>query len=316
VGNAKNAGKTTVLNALVAAHPDVRVAVTSIGLDGEELDAVTYLPKPRIRLAAGTLCATAEGCLETAEAGWRIIRRTGVTTGLGEVVVVEITAPGIILVGGPSTVAATERIVAILRELGAEKVFLDGAFARGSHAAAGDGMVYVAGAHLSASMAKVVETTQYALARFGLPKAPDALNYLGDIREIGWIGDDGAFHALGSESAIGSADALLDRIPAEARWLFLPRALGPTFARRIVERRDEHRFGVVLSDPLALVMPDDVWKHLLLTGRDFVVLRPMKVLFVALNPFSPAGHRFDGPRFAAAVRAITDLPAIDVLEEL
>ncbi len=112
VGNAKNAGKTTVLNTLIAAYANVKIGVTSIGLDGEELDAVTYLPKPRIFLSAGTLAATAEDCLKSAEATYRIIRRTGVSTALGEIVVVEIVDPGICLVGGPATVVAMEQIVA------------------------------------------------------------------------------------------------------------------------------------------------------------------------------------------------------------
>lgn len=315
VGNAKNAGKTTVLNALVGAFSDVRVGVTSIGLDGEEIDAVTYLPKPRIRLTPGTLAATAEGCLATAEAGYNVIERTGIVTGLGEIVVVEITRTGILLVGGPSTVSSTERIVARLRASGAERVFLDGAFARGSHALAGDAMIYVAGAHLSASMPAVVAATKYALMKFGLPPVQTSLEILRDQSEIGWVDQNDRFHPLGAVSAIGSADAILDRIPPEAAWLYLPKALGPTFARRFVDRRDEHRFGLVVTDPFSIVMPDDVLRHLLLTGRDIRVLHPMKVLFVAINPFSPAGHRFDRRQFEAAIRTVTALPVIDVMEE-
>lgn len=315
VGNAKNAGKTTVLNALVGAFSDVRVGVTSIGLDGEELDAVSYLPKPRIRLTPGTLAATAEGCLSTAEAGYRIIERTGIMTGLGEIVLVEITRTGILLVGGPSTVSSTERIVERLRRRGAERVFLDGAFARGSHAAAGDAMIYVAGAHLSASMEHVVAATKFALMKFGLPAVAPALESLNDEREIGWVDPTGRFHPLGTGSAIGSADAVLDMVPPEAAWLYLPKALGPTFARRFVDRREEHRFGLVVADPFSIVMPDDVLRHLLLTGREIRVLHPMKVLFVAINPFSPAGHRFDGPKYAEAIRSVTALPVIDVMED-
>jgi len=315
VGNAKNAGKTTVLNALVGAFSDVRVGVTSIGLDGEELDAVTYLPKPRIRLTPGTLAATAEGCLATAEAGYNILERTGIMTGLGEIVVLEITRTGILLVGGPSTVSSTERIVELLRKRGADRIFLDGAFARGSHAAAGDAMIYVAGAHLSGSMPTVVAATKYALMKFGLSAVPPALESLRGESEIGWVDREDVFHPLGTVSAIGSADAVLDRVPPEAAWLFLPKALGPTFARRFVDRRDEHRFGLVVTDPFSIVMPDDVLRHLLLTGRDIRVLHPMKVLFVAINPFSPAGHRFAGHQYAEAIRSVTTLPVIDVMEE-
>jgi len=314
VGNAKNAGKTTVLNALIAAYGDIRVGVTSIGLDGEELDAVTYLPKPRIYLQKGTLTATAEDCLKTAEATYRLLRRTGVSTALGEIVVVEIVKPGICLVGGPATVAAMEKIVGILKDLGAARIFIDGAFARSSHAVAGEALVYVVGAHYSPVMEKVVAAAGNALRRFRLPAVPVALQELSGQTEIGWIDRANGFHPLGMASTIGTADRILDQIPAAAAWLYLPKALGPVFARRFIERREENRCGLVLADPTALVLPDDVLRHLFQTGRDIRVLRPMTVAFVAINPFSPAGHRFDGERFLTSIRKVTDLPVIDVLE--
>ena len=45
-GLSKNAGKTTLLSALIA-QTEEKIAVTSIGLDGENTDAVTLTPKPR-----------------------------------------------------------------------------------------------------------------------------------------------------------------------------------------------------------------------------------------------------------------------------
>jgi len=304
-----------VLNALVPTYSDVTVGVTSVGLDGEELDAVTYLPKPRIRLTAGTLCATAEDCLRTAEAKTRIVRRTGIMTGLGEIVVVEVLSEGILLVGGPSTASATEEIVRILRGLGARRIFLDGAFARGSHAAAGEAMVYVAGAHLSASMDAVVRAAKYAVAKFTLPAVDPALSFLEAVDAIGWIDVDHRFHPLDVPSAVGSADAVLDRVPPAARWLYLPKALGPTFARRFVDRRTGHDCGLVVRGPLSIVADGDALRHLFLLGRDIRVLTPMKVLFVGANPFSPAGHRFDREAFLDALSDATGLPAVDVMEE-
>jgi hypothetical protein len=315
VGNAKNAGKTTVLNALLEAFSDHIVGVTSVGLDGEELDAVTYLPKPRIHMRPGTLFATAERCLESSSATWRLRSRTGIATALGEVVVADVLTAGDVLVGGPSTAASTAMVVAELKRNGAERVFLDGAFARMSHAAAGDAMVYVVGAHGSVSMAKVVEDARYALAKFRLPSLPPRLAFLMDETEVGWTDAEDRFHGLGASSAIGSADTLLDRIPTEASWLYLPHALGPALAGRIVARRSEHRFGIALASPFALVVAGDDLRRLFLADRTVAVLRPTEVLFVAANPFSPAGHRFDRGTFLEALSATTDLPVIDVMEE-
>ena len=63
VGTAKHAGKTTAFNALraVARRRGVAIAVTSMGRDGEPFDALDTEPKPRVRLAAGTLVALPAG---------------------------------------------------------------------------------------------------------------------------------------------------------------------------------------------------------------------------------------------------------------
>ena len=61
VGMCKNAGKTTVLNKLIAELNEsrVRLGLTSIGRDGESTDLVTRTAKPGIYVYEGTLVATA-----------------------------------------------------------------------------------------------------------------------------------------------------------------------------------------------------------------------------------------------------------------
>ena len=61
IGMCKNAGKTTVLNKLIAElnGSRVRLGLTSIGRDGESTDLVTRTAKPGIYVYEGTLVATA-----------------------------------------------------------------------------------------------------------------------------------------------------------------------------------------------------------------------------------------------------------------
>ena len=61
IGMCKNAGKTTVLNKLIAELNEsrVRLGLTSIGRDGESTDLVTRTAKPGIYVYEGTLVATA-----------------------------------------------------------------------------------------------------------------------------------------------------------------------------------------------------------------------------------------------------------------
>ncbi len=304
-----------MLNALLAAHPSSRVAVSSIGLDGEALDTVSMLPKPSILLATGSLVASAMDCVMASEARLEVIGHTGIQTGLGEIVLARVIRPGACLVAGPSTVQGMEQAVSALKAQGAEKIFVDGAFARASHSLATDALVFVVGAHDGVRMAQVVENARLLLQRFSLAQAGAAFEFLADEASVGWLDGQMGFHALPLPSALGQEERLLDSLPEQANWLWLPGALSPAFARAFVKRRAEHRCGLVLKSPLSLVTEGQELRNLFLLERPLLVLQGLRLAFVAVNPYSPAGHRFDSAAFKAALSEVTDLALINVLED-
>lgn len=315
MGNAKNAGKTTVLNALVQAHSDVTLGLSSIGLDGEQVDTVTFLPKPRVFLPVGTLVATARDCMAQSEAALEVLEDLDIRTGLGSILIVRVVKAGNVLLGGPSTALSMESAVSGMRRLGADKLLIDGAFARQSHAAAAQALVYVVGAHRSPDMQRVVRSAGLALKRMSLPEAPGNACFLKDEQRLGWLDETFSFHPLDMRSSLGQAEELLDNLPPSAHWLYVPGAVNDGLAQRLVERRAEHRAGLILQSPLSLVVEDAVLRRLFRLNRDIVVLRPMTTAFVAYNPFSPAGHRFDSQAFRAALAQQTALPLINVAED-
>jgi uncharacterized NAD-dependent epimerase/dehydratase family protein len=69
-GTAKNTGKTTTLQAVVRAirRSGTGVYLTSIGYDGEEVDTVTGLPKPKVVVEEGDMVATALSFLRSSPA--------------------------------------------------------------------------------------------------------------------------------------------------------------------------------------------------------------------------------------------------------
>ena len=103
VGMCKNAGKTTVLNWLLANAGRERVlGLTSIGRDGESTDVVTGTEKPSIFVPEGTLIATAKDMLRLGDVTKEIMATTGIPTPLGEVVVMRARSDGYVQIAGPS----------------------------------------------------------------------------------------------------------------------------------------------------------------------------------------------------------------------
>ncbi len=169
VGLAKNAGKTTTTNHLVATLLDEQLyradelALTSLGLDGEAIDALTGLPKPRYIPEAGMLVATTAALLLQAEnEGARIERLHQLPgrTAMGAVLLARIQHPGRIIIAGPT----------LLRDLRSALDQLQTYGARLGAAAPGitDACILCTGASMAATPELAARRTVDALARLSI----------------------------------------------------------------------------------------------------------------------------------------------------
>ena len=132
IGMCKNAGKTTVLNKLIAELNEsrVRLGLTSIGRDGESTDLVTRTAKPGIYVYEGTLVATAVDMFRLSDITREIIYSTGWPTPMGEVAVVRARSDGSVQLAGPSMTAQLSALVDVFSSFGADMTIIDGALSR------------------------------------------------------------------------------------------------------------------------------------------------------------------------------------------
>lgn len=304
-----------MLGALVSAHAGTVLGLTSLGYDGEEMDTVSFLPKPQVHLPVGSLLATAQECLPADAATYQVLSRTGVQTGLGEVLIVRVLQEGDFLLAGPSTAQGMAQIKSALLAEGADKLLIDGAFSRQSHSMAGDALIYVVGAQKSRDMHQVVAGAALMLRKLGLPQAEKQYAFLAEQTQAGWLDHQGRFHSLRYTSTLGHAEDLLGAIGPDANWLYLPGAVDAQLVDALVQRRREIDFGLIVRSPLSLVIEDHSLGRLFALGKPIQVLNTLQLAFVALNPFAPAGYRFEYAQFLDAMSAVTNLPRINVLEE-
>ncbi|MFA6573745.1 MAG: hypothetical protein WCT13_06310, partial [Patescibacteria group bacterium] len=131
-GTAKNTGKTTTLNCLLqeASRRNYSVAVTSIGFDGEEIDNVTSLPKPRITVYPNFIVTTSQKCLNHSTANVEILHRTGLYTSLGEIVIVRVIQEGLVVIAGPNKTNELRMIVETMKSYPCDYMFVDGSLNR------------------------------------------------------------------------------------------------------------------------------------------------------------------------------------------
>ncbi|MCU0454410.1 MAG: hypothetical protein MUE68_12215 [Bacteroidetes bacterium] len=316
-GTAKNTGKTTALNALLEeAHARrVPVAVTSIGYDGEAVDNVTGLPKPRIVLQPGTIATTSVACLP--RTGYEVVEETEWSTALGRILIVRCIEAGPIVLAGPSTRRDLAAIVERMRGLGPSLTLVDGALNRLAPMSAASALIVSTGAARSDDLRALALETAAIEAIFSIAAASPA--------------------AGSSEIQVGTPFASIEdvrgalerNVHREAR-LFLRAPVAPSLLHALAntsERLVRVR-SIVLPDPVAVLLSADVVEMqrsieaCRASGIDVTVARTLKLAAVTVNPFIPRleGHRYvadavHGEDLRRTLRSAVHSPVIDVVHD-
>lgn len=295
VGICKNAGKTTVLNYLVDSFDSAyRLGITSIGYDGEEKDAVTGLEKPKILVHEGMIVATAYECIKRTDADYTVLQDTKIRTVLGNVLLISITSSGYIEISGPSIGSQMKDVCDLLEYHGCEKILIDGAAGRRTHAVttSADCMVLSVGAALSGSMDKVIRETKFLVEIFGLEMLTEALDLCN-------AKDTGTFAEYFDKN--------------QYVYCIFNGAVADVDLKRIMKKHKKTKKIVVADNPTKLFISERQYRRLL-SKNGFVKVRTgIKIAAVTINPMSPYNQWFDEDEFLRSMQAALDLPVFNVM---
>jgi len=320
VGLAKNCGKTTALNALLGeyARRGFDLAATSAGRDGEAVDALTLEAKPPIELPGGALAATAERTLERWAAPFEELGRLGVSSSVGEIVLVRSTAPGMAELAGPPTVAGMRRALEELRRLGAGRILIDGAFDRIAVGDPGvtDAVVLAAGAVLAGSAESVAGIVAHRAGLLGLRRPEgEAAARLSGVAEA--LGSRAAAVSEGFDVQVLPESALADPVrTAEAaggaKWLLCGGAVEDGLLRSLAE--SGAKVNVVARDATRIFVEPATLGRWLGAEGGLHVLRRVKLAAIVTNPHNPTGPDLAAAELARAVAsAVEGVPVFDVV---
>ena len=308
IGMAKNVGKTTVLNYLIANLAGYCLTLTSIGRDGEETDVVTNTRKPRIYVPAGSVIITAEGLLGLSDITVEVLMTTGYGTPMGRVVVVRALSAGFVQLGGPSVVNQLAELLEKLPEkmrgltgqaealFGAadcfegrgcpreSKVIIDGAISRKSLASPGlsDAAVLCTGASVSPSEGAVIAETKHAVDILTLPAAS---------------GGDTCVDICGNTGVIYLSGAVSDKKVTDL----------------LTSGNVRQGMEIIADDPSKIFISAATLARLNARGVALSVKARINLVAVTVNPVSPRGFSFDPEGFLMKMRDAVDVPVFDVV---
>lgn len=320
VGLAKNVGKTTTLGALLdaAGRRGARVGLTSIGRDGEALDLVTGETKPRIRLAGGSLVATAADCLNKGVPATQL-ERTGQRGPMGEIVIARLDETTDVEVAGPPTRDGLKAVTARLAALGARLVLVDGAFDRRVSACplVTDATVLAAGMALSPLIDEVAREAAHVTRLLSLP-APDQA-----VRAVaGAASADGVTRVLDARGRVVSEHPG----PVAGRARELAAATRETDGATLVlcggltdslmEALTGSACAIVVADATRVFVTPMALARFEAGGGRLAVTHPIRLLGVTVSPYEPGGRGADPASFLARMReALAPVPVCDVVWE-
>ncbi|MFZ5816780.1 MAG: hypothetical protein ACOY93_16025 [Bacillota bacterium] len=321
IGLAKNAGKTVTLNHIIraAAARGLTLGLVSTGRDGEEKDAVTELPKPRIWAPAGAWLATAEQALEAGSAAVQVLRELPHATPFGRVVLGRVREPGEVLLIGPGSAGRIAEVLGALEACGTDLCLVDGSFDRMAAAAPAvtGRAVLAAGASYSSAMGETVAQVKHLLDLFDLPPVPAPLEpavaraaLLGPVSLVTPAGEATPVPVV---SGLADPDAIAGAAAAAeaGSLLALTGALSDRLLQTLVSRRI-FGIGLVVQDPTHILVGRHLWRRWRSQGGRAYAQHPVKLLAVTTNPHSPVGRDYDPQAFFEAIAAIADRPVFDL----
>jgi hypothetical protein len=310
IGLSKNVGKTTTTNHILETligekyYRADELALTSLGLDGETVDALTGLPKPRYVPQAGLLVATtAELLLQAESEGARVERLVQLAgrTPLGPVIVARILHPGRVVITGPTLLHDLRNAINQLEKIGARLSIVDGAINRLGAAAPAitNACIVCTGTSAAATPEHVARRTADVLRRlstqqtqfmdayrkhnmqsrlfmFTIKDDGNTIIYYEDdiepMHEAAWI----AKHIQISYRAIFILQGALTEELSRALLAELPKKFSP-----------DYRGELIVEDATRIFCHSAVLQRLSERGLDIRVANPIQILALTANPYTP-----------------------------
>ena len=317
VGMAKNTGKTTCLNYVInrLREEKINLAITSIGVDGEERDVLYKTPKPRITLSEQMVFVTAENDFANREFDADILAVSHRSTPLGKLVTARAKGSGLVVLSGPSNSVWLYEVIEEMAKYGVHLTLVDGALSRMSLAspAVTDAMILCTGAACSSHLPQLIHQTQFRCRLINLEQVESSLQTQllpleNDVWQ--WKEDSGEWEKMcNSLFTLEKSEWLLEQL----HTIYVSGAVTNQFLKLLsIKKRNETE--LIVRDFTKLFIEPAVYDKFVRRGGTIKVLQKAKLLAVCTNPVSPQGVRLDALMLKEQMQEALQLPVYDIVQ--
>lgn len=332
IGTSKNTGKTTTLSFLLNGFQSkgLNICVTGIGYDGEEIDNITNLPKPRLYFEVDTILATSEKCLINTDAVFDVIAETSLVTALGKILLVKVTQPGMIVIAGPNSVKGLREILNIIKEkTNSNLVLVDGSLNRISPMYILDKLIFTTGAARNTNIDQLVNEMAVIEKVFSFEKCAE--NFNNDDENIKIIYSNIKLN-LYTNTLVDEDDFLTleSSLNHNVEKILVPGIISVELLSRNFNRiikRTNKPFILIFNSPIQLLLTDEFLNISALL--DYVINHNVVVSYkfkpelsvITINPFYPQLDNYkyissylDKEKFLDEMISSLKIPVFNILE--
>ncbi len=318
VGLEKNTGKTVCLNYLLRRLHEIGVstAVTSIGVDGEQVDSVYATAKPEIVLYEGMQFITSQRHYLQRRLVSKIVHVDERRTALGQLVTAEVLCQGKALLSGAATTGILRQQIDQFKQNNVQLSIVDGALSRLSLASptVTDAMILATGAAVSPNLQQLVSKTKFVYRLIKLPEIDYALRQkLSHITSGIWaIDSEGEIHDLGIKSVflLGRGE---DKLFKYGNTLFAAGAVSDRLLKYLSTQPNITKCRLIVQDFTKLFLTPEVYSDYIKRGGRLEVMQRSNLVAITLNPTSPQGYTLNSADACETLSSALECPVYDVM---
>ena len=335
VGMAKNTGKTTCLNYILKRleEENCKVAVTSIGVDGEERDILYDTLKPRIFLKKGNYFITSEKHFEERELQAKILRMSNKTTALGRLITAQVEKEGKILLSGPSDSIWLRDCIDAMSDFDVGLTLVDGALSRMSLAspAITDAMILCTGAACSIQLEQLIKKVKYLCDLIALPQANENFVRVCEPIQKGVWALTKTFtvdNFVANNSTVGEilAEKVTDSLFLDVNFVaellerynnfYVSGALTDNFLKVLSAEEKVSEIKLTVRDFSKIFVEPATFKRFVRRGGEIQVLQQAKLLAICTNPTSPESYNYAPELLRSSIQKELNIPVYDIRQPL
>lgn len=317
VGLEKNTGKTECLNYVLRRleGSPVKLALTSIGIDGECIDQVTGTGKPEIDLYENVIFITSEKHYRQKRLDAEILDISTQNTSLGRLITARALSKGKVMFSGPSNTLWLKNVIQKMQQYNVDTTIVDGALSRlspGSPAIT-QSMILNTGAAVSANIPRLVSHTLFVYNLIKIPAYQSLLNdqLLALDKGIWAIDDNNRIHDLKIPSVF-MLKGHEEQLYRYGNTIYVAGAISDRILDFLRVQKEIRNTTLIIRDFTRLFIKPETYRAFLNCGGQIRVLAHTTLLAVCVNPVSPAGIVLNSDELCSQLAGVLQIPVYDI----